>query len=153
MSFVIDHEFEIAAPAEIVWEVLTDFQRYGEWNPFCVECATTLTPGDPIRMQVNLTGKPQRVEEVIESCTPGQGFAYHMKPIPLGALSSQRTHRIEPVTATTSRYYSHFELKGWLKPLVVAIFGKGMRAGFGGMSEGVKQRAEATWRQRQKKTA
>jgi uncharacterized protein YndB with AHSA1/START domain len=151
MDFVIDQDLEIDAPAELVWQVLTDFARYGEWNPFCVECATTLKPGDAIRMKVILTGKPQEVEEVVESCTTGRGFAYHMKPIPLGALSSLRSHDIERTGASTARYRSHFELRGWLRPLVVALFGKGMQRGFGGMSAGIKQRAESLWQQQRKR--
>ena len=27
-------EIEIEAPANIVWQILTDFERYDEWNPF-----------------------------------------------------------------------------------------------------------------------
>ena len=27
---------QIAAPAQTVWDALVDFDRYSEWNPFCV---------------------------------------------------------------------------------------------------------------------
>jgi len=58
MPFVIDKTLEINAPAAIVWEVISDLPRYAEWNPFCVECSSTLRPGDPIG--VELPAMPHR---------------------------------------------------------------------------------------------
>jgi hypothetical protein len=37
MSKKLRTEIEIDAPAEKVWEVLTDFNRYEEWNPFIIK--------------------------------------------------------------------------------------------------------------------
>ncbi len=48
MAFIIEKNLEINAPAEVVWEVITDLARYPEWNPFCVECSSTMQPGDPV---------------------------------------------------------------------------------------------------------
>ena len=39
MSKTLVSEITIAAPANAVWEVLTDFAAYREWNPFIVEAA------------------------------------------------------------------------------------------------------------------
>jgi len=122
--FVIDRDIQIAAPAAVVWEVLTDLAKYPEWNPFCLECRSTLKPGDPIHMKVNLTGKPQDVEEVMAELVPGQRFAYHMKPMPLGALSSLRSHDLRSRGAELCSYRSYFELRGWLRPLVLGLFRK-----------------------------
>jgi uncharacterized protein YndB with AHSA1/START domain len=148
MKFVIDRSVTIQAPPEVVWEVLTDLPRYREWNPFCLECASTLQPGDEIHMKVNLTGKPQEVHEVMQELVPGRRFAYHMKPIPLGALASLRSHDVEPAPAGT-RYRSYFELRGWLRPLVLALYGARLEEGFAAMTAAVASRAEKLWAQRQ----
>jgi hypothetical protein len=34
MAKELNTTIEIDAPAETVWEVLTDFSRYNQWNPF-----------------------------------------------------------------------------------------------------------------------
>lgn len=47
---------DIDAPASVVWEVLTDFPRYGEWNTFCVGFETTGRIGDFVHMQVRIPG-------------------------------------------------------------------------------------------------
>lgn len=143
MAFVIEHNLEVNAPAETVWEVITDFPRYGEWNPFVVACETTLKPGEPIDMQVKLLGRPQHQQEIILDCEPGRGFSYRMKPVPPGALSSRRYHRIEALDGNRSRYHSRFELHGWLAPVVQGLLGGRLRTGFSGMSHGIRDRAEA----------
>ena len=152
MKFVIEKEVTVQAPAEVVWQALTDFPRYGEWNPFVLECRSSLKPGDGIHMKVALVGT-QGVDEVIESCAPGTGFAYHMKPYPLGALSSLRSHEIRAAGIDRVTYRSYFHLQGWLMPLVRALMGRRLEAGFSGMTAGLKQRAEQLWAQRRNKAA
>lgn len=143
MPLVIDATIEIDAPAAKVWEVLTDFERYGEWNTFCVEAASTLQPGDPIDMQVVLGGNRRAQREWIRSHTPGTEFSYTMKPVPLGALHSLRSHTVVPLGADRSRYESRFTLAGWLSPVVTLALGKHLRAGFAAMTAGVAERAVA----------
>jgi hypothetical protein len=133
----------------VVWEVLTDLPRYGEWNPFLPECRTTFKPGDPIDLQVKLMAKPQAQREWITEFVAGSRFAYRMKPVPLGALSSKRSHEVEARGPNRTRYRSSFQLMGWMMPLVRALLGRKLEAGFAGMNEGVQRRAESLWAQRQ----
>ncbi|MBF6170735.1 SRPBCC domain-containing protein [Nocardia blacklockiae] len=143
MTFTIDDTVDIDAPAEVVWKVLTDFAAYGEWNPFVADCRTTLEPGAPIDMRVRLVGaKPMHQREWIRTHTPGTEFSYSMKPVPLGALHSLRSHTLTPLPDGRCRYASHFEIGGWLRPLVTGLLGGALRRGFGGMTAGVKERAE-----------
>jgi len=153
MSFVIERTLEIAAPADVVWEVLTDFPHYAEWNPFLLDCKTTLKPGDPIDLRVKLLGPPQRqVEQMLEH-VPGRRFAYCMKPFPAGALRSLRSHDVESLGGSRTRYRSYFHLQGWLMPLVRALLGGRLQKGFSGMWEGLQMRSEQVWKQRQAKAA
>lgn len=150
MAFVIDHRLEIFTPAEVVWEVISDLSRYGEWNPFCIEAQSTLKPGDTIDMWVKLAKRPQFQREFITQYDVGRGFAYQMKPVPAGALSSRRSHEISVLDAECCRYHSHFSLQGWLMPLVRGLMGARLQTGFSGMSHAVKQRAEQLWEQRKR---
>lgn len=147
--FVIEKKLEINAPADVVWEVITDFARYGEWNPFIRAAQVDLRPGGIIDMQVQLMAKPQPQREWVKEVVPGKRFAYCMKPVPLNTLSSFRSHDVEPTGPGKTRYRSYFHLKGWLHGLVVALLGSKLEKGFAGMSEGIRTRAEALWAQRQ----
>jgi hypothetical protein len=143
MAFVIDDSVHIDAPAELVWRVLTDFEKYGEWNPFCFECSTTLVPGGPISMRERLVARRETVQrEVIRSHTPGVEFSHTMNPAPLGALRSLRSHTVTPLGAERCRYSSYFELNGWLHPVIAVMLGAAFKRGFGSMTAGLVRRAE-----------
>ena len=145
--FTIDRTLEIDAPAEIVWSVLTDFSRYGEWNPFVPEARCDLRPAGALEMQVRLSDKPgaktQFQREWVNSVGPGKTFSYSMKPVPLGALRSARVQTVEVLPDGRSRYRSHFEIAGWLQPVVTGLMGQRLRAGFEDMALGLKRQAEA----------
>lgn len=143
MGITIDHELEIDATAETVWEVIKDVATYPEWNPFVLSCQTSLKPGAPINMKVRLGKSIQKANEIIDEVHPGRGFSYRMKPLPMGALRSYRTHDIEATDLRRCIYRSHFELNGWLSPLVVGLMRSKLQAGFDGMAEALKKRAES----------
>jgi uncharacterized protein YndB with AHSA1/START domain len=150
MSFVIEKTLEIAAPPAVVWEVLTDFPKYPEWNPFVVECRSTLQPGEAMDMRVKLMAVPQRQVEWMNEHVPGQRFAYNMKPFPLGALRSLRSHDLTAAGADRTRYRSYFQLDGWMMPLVRGLMGGRIEVGMRGMWEGLQRRSEQLWAQRRK---
>lgn len=143
MTFRLDHTLEIDAPSDLVWEVLTDFERYGEWNPFVVACRTTLVPGESIEMRVHVFrafAQPQT--ETILSHEPGRAFSYGLADPPLGAIGSLRSHRVVPQGEGRTRYESKFELHGWLAPAVRIALGRSLRRGFGEMAVALAARAE-----------
>ncbi len=142
MSYVIDSERTIAAPLAVVWDVLTDLPRYGEWNPFCIECRSTLKPGDPIDMRVRLRSRPQSQRETIFEHVPNEYFCYGLDGGWLKAITSNRCQRLTAIDAQHTLYQSHFELSGWLMPLVRGLFRKNLEDGFRTMADGVKRRAE-----------
>lgn len=143
MPLIIDHSVRIQAPAATVWQVITDLASYPEWNPFCLEASSTLKPGDPIDMRVKLMGSVKTQREWMTDHEPGVYLAYRMKPVPLGALASKRSHRVIPLSDELTEYQSHFELRGWLMPLTRALLGSTLRQGFAGMTQGIVRRAEA----------
>lgn len=49
-------EIEINAPAEIVWEVLIDLDRYAEWSPFIVKSAGTPAVGQRLTNRLQPPG-------------------------------------------------------------------------------------------------
>ena len=144
MPLRIDHEHAIAAPAEVVWRVLTDFERYGEWNPFVIEAHCALEVGSAMDMRVRvLPFIVQGQREWVTKVEPGRGFCYGLPPSAGGALRSDRCHVITPEGPDRCRYVSRFAIEGWLSGVVRLMFGSRLRRGFTGMSAGVKARAEA----------
>jgi hypothetical protein len=153
MPLVIEHVYDIEAPPAVVWEVLTDLARYPDWNPFVVECRSTLIPGEPIDLFVKLRTRPQHQREWVTENVAGKRLSYGMKPFPLGALWSRRSHEIEELGSERTRYRSHMQLSGWLMPLVRALFGANLERGFAEMSAAVRTRSERLASERCRKGA
>jgi uncharacterized protein YndB with AHSA1/START domain len=140
----IDHTCEIEAPAEGVWRVLTDFEAYGEWNPFVVAAKSRLEVGAAMDMRVRvLPFMTQSQREWITSVEPGVGFCYGLAPRGAGALSSERCHRITAEGPNRCRYESRFAIDGWLSGIIGGLLGRQLRRGFTEMSAAVKARAES----------
>ena len=143
MSMEIDQSIEIGARPEVVWNVITDLARYPDWNPFVIACESTLLVGEPISMRVRLVSlfaQPQ-TETILEH-EPGQRLSYGLRGLPLGALQSMRSHLVLPAGSDGAHYESHFELSGWLAPLVRLLLGANLERGFKAMTEAIAARAE-----------
>src|SRR5689334_22236108 len=134
MAFVIDQTVDVAAPHAVVWRVVTDLARYGEWNPFVVACRSTLAVGDPIEMSVRLVPwitQPQR--ETIVEHESGKRLCYGLDGGVTGAIVSRRCHELAADGDGRTRYRSHFELSGWMAPVVRALLGGRLVHGFQAM--------------------
>ena len=148
MPFVLHHVVEVDAPPERVWEVIVDLPSYGEWNPFVVGAASTLEVGDPIEMKVKIFPfLTQRQRETIVEHESGKRLCYAVRGVPTGAIRSHRRHEVEALSPGRTRYTSHFELGGWLSPVVKLLLGGRLTIGFKGNTRGLKERAEALSRQ------
>jgi hypothetical protein len=53
----IDTHIDIAAPPERVWEVLTDFTHYGEWNPFFVAVEGKPEQGEKLALHTKYSAR------------------------------------------------------------------------------------------------
>ena len=138
------HTVEIAAPAERVWQVIVDLDRYPEWNPFVVACRSSLRVGEPIEMRVRVFpffAQPQR--ETILEHEPGRLLCYGLPKRGSGALFSRRCHEVEAQGPERARYVSRFELDGWMEPVVRSLLGRLLAAGFAAMSAAIGERAES----------
>ena len=119
---------EIAAPKELVWQVITDFATYGEWNPFVTACDAELRAGAPISMTLCCKNVRDQVE-FVSQVIPGELFEYRMKPVgPL--LHSYRQHEVIALDDGNTRYRSTFELNGWISGLVGLSLGSALQDGF-----------------------
>ena len=50
-------EIEIEAPPGRVWDILTDFERYAEWNPFVREIQGDLRKGAKLEVRLGPPGE------------------------------------------------------------------------------------------------
>ena len=139
----VSASLEIDAPIERVWQILKDFDRYHEWNPFTPRVESTLRIGDPIHLHVRLVGK--RLSHRVEFVTRNQPYTlgWEMK---LGAPALLHAERVQVLTAIDghrTHYRTEDRFSGWLRPLVLALFGGAMERGFRDCALGLKKAAES----------
>lgn len=147
-------QIEIDAPLAVVWDVMTDTERYGEWNPF-VERAETAQPaavGNPIVLHVvwatgARTRSPERItvldgpttDPATGTTTALMSYVYEGLPSKLGLVRGVRHQRLTQRPGGPTTYETVEEFSG---PLV-RLAGPGRVAdGFRRHAEGLKKRAE-----------
>ncbi|MFC5731150.1 MULTISPECIES: SRPBCC domain-containing protein [Nocardioides] len=145
----------IEAPLEVVWQVMLDTERYGEWNPFVERAVTPQPPavGNPIVLHVVWAGggrtrSPERISALDGPATdPGTGettallsYVYEGLPAKLGLVRGTRHQRLRQVPGGPTSYDTVEEFRG---PLV-RLAGPGRVAdGFRRHAEALKRRAES----------
>jgi len=145
---------EIDAPLAVVWDVMLDTERSGEWNPFVERAETPQPPavGNPIVLHVvwangGRTRSPERITALEGPLTdPASGtttalmsYAYEGLPSRLGLVRGVRHQRLIQSPGGPTSYETVEEFRG---PLI-ALAGPGRVAdGFRRHAEGLKRRAE-----------
>ena len=139
-------ETSIDAPIDVVWSVMTDTDRYPEWNPFVreVECEQPPVTGTPIRLHVEFAGgkqvtSPERIT-VLEPPYDDDGvqratmaYVYEGWPARLGLVRGTRWQRLTQEAGGPTRYATVEEFSGPLVPL----------AGPARVEEGFRRHADA----------
>jgi len=140
---VVRSEIEIDAPVARVWEILTDLERYPDWNPFTQRVESTLEVGAEVHLYTRLRGEQlaHRVEYVTEH-VPGERICWGMTMGTRMALEAERRQVLTPQGPTRTRYLTDDTITGLLTPIVMAFWGEAMQRGFDGVAAALKKRSE-----------
>jgi uncharacterized protein YndB with AHSA1/START domain len=128
-------ERDLPAPIEVAWATLTDFASYPAWNPFTTEVETTLTPGSPIRMRVNLGWAHVWQTETVRAVDPPHHVAWALDHLPAWLLRARRDQRLTALPDGTCRYRTEDTIGGALLPFVRLLYGRGLTDGFAAMAD------------------
>lgn len=134
---------DIHAPAEAVWDILVDVEKYGEWNPFSTRVETTLEVGSPVDLYVDMGLFKIRQPELIQAVEAPVLLAWGMTMGAPFLLFTRREQRLEVLDEARCRYHTSDAFSGLLAPLVAGLFGHIIRRGFNDVARALKARAEA----------
>lgn len=154
-NLVTSIKVDIDAPASLVWEVLTDFARYAEWNTFCPGLKTTGQLGDLVYMQVRIPGTDQiiPVNEYLVAYEPERLLSWEQRPTDDNKDAARRDQYVEAVGADRCRYFTTDLFLGLNADTIMREHGAWVKAGFDQVARDVKQRAEALHTARRGNTA
>jgi hypothetical protein len=139
---------EIDAPASVVWQVLTDLPRYGEWNPFCVRAESTLEIGAPIYMILTNFWNDQLAPNIEYVCAfePEKLLSWELKHTPEWPYAARRDQVITALGLDRCSYYTTDAFYGETGLHVMRFCGGWVKAAFDGTALALKARAEAIHR-------
>jgi hypothetical protein len=146
---------EIQAPSAVVWEVLTDLEQYGEWNPFCVRCVSTLQMGAPVHMNLVEYTSPGRLNHNVEyicAFEPEKMLSWEMPWTEQWPYPARRDQIIETLGEHHCRYYSTDAFLGENGIHVMRFVGAWVERAFNDTANALKVRAEARFAELQRRT-
>ena len=143
MSPQVRTEVEIRASPARVWDVLTDFAAYPDWNPFIPRIDGPITVG--ARLDARLQppgGRGMRFRPTVLAAAPRRELRWlgHLG-IP-GLFDGEHAFRIEPLGPDRVRFVQEERFAGLLTPLLLRFVERGTRRGFEAMNRALKTRAE-----------
>ena len=137
-------QIEIEATPDRVWEILTDFAAYPEWNPFIQTIEGDAAPGSKLEVRIEPPGgRAMTFKPTVLEAAPRQELRWLGRVLLPGLFDGEHSLRIEPIDDSRVRFTQAERFTGVLVPL----FGKGLgktQRGFTAMNEALKRRAEAT---------
>jgi uncharacterized protein YndB with AHSA1/START domain len=144
---VYSDEVTIEAPVELVWEILLDFDKYGEWNGFCPTAKNdSLELGSPVDMMVNLGGELSRQVEFISRVEPHRCIAWAMQNLPEDPVHAVRSQHLKRLDDKRCTYVSVDEFSGPQMAGMMEHFAPLVEAGFNRCAYDLKEYAEKTYR-------
>ncbi len=136
----IHTEIDIAASPEVVWDILSDLERYPEWNPYHVRVDGRLEPGSILDLEIHKpNGEQVRLSPRIMCLNPFQCLSWG-GGIP-GIFQGEHVFKLLPLTENTTRLIHSEVFSGFAVPFASL---DAIEEGYEQMNQALKTRAEAS---------
>ena len=136
-------EIEIDAPPERVWQVLTDFGSYREWNPFITSIEGE--PREGAKLEVRIAppgGRPMTFKPTVRAAEPNRELRWLGRVLLPGVFDGEHVLAIEPLGEGRSRFIQSERFTGLLVGPLRRTLDK-TEQGFEQMNQALKARAES----------
>jgi len=149
MQRAVEHRIGVQAPAELVWEIVSDFSSWGDWNPIHPLAEGQMKIGTPLTVHHALPGEPVRViQPVVQDWVPYEQL--HWRTSRLGGfVTAIRYLEIESMGPASSTFSNGELFMGLLVRWVSRDERRKLRAAFTQMGEALRDHAETVWAARQ----
>ncbi len=136
-------EIVIKATPAAVWKVLTDFPRYGEWNPFITSLEGLTTQGSKLvaRMEPP-NGSAMTFKPTVLVANTNKEFRWLGHLLFPGLFDGEHIFELYESTDGTTTFVQREQFTGILVPLFSKMLDTKTLAGFEMMNKKLKQRVE-----------
>lgn len=138
----VNAEAEIAAPPDRVWRILTDLDRYPEWNPYLSRVEGELGVGNTLVVNAGSTeGKNWRFKPTVTILDPGRELRWQGHLLTRGLFSGEQFFLLRALDSGQTRLVQGGNFAGLLLKYMGSFLTDTAR-GFVGMNQALKARAE-----------
>ena len=137
----IQTDVVINASSSKVWQVLTDFEAYPQWNPFIRQMSGSARPGGQLTIGLNLSGSTITIQPTVLVVQPERELRWIGRLFIPGVFDGEHSFIIEPQGASQVHFVQSETFNGVLVPFSGTILSDTER-GFQEMNLALKKRAE-----------
>ena len=138
-------QIEIEATAEQVWEVLTDFAAYPEWNSVMWPDGGEVRSGARLRVRVRMPGGLRvKFQPIVRRAERGRELCWHGR-LPARLLEGVHYFTIEPLGENRVRFVQREVYAGILAPIYIRVMEGWVRRAYQEMNRELKLRSERVW--------
>ena len=136
-------EIEIDASLEQVWNILTDFSRLPEWNPFMQRASGVVKPGEKIEVLLQPPdGMGMTIKPTLLKVEPQRELRWLGHLLIPGLFDGEHIFSLEPVGDNQVKLVHREKFRGVLVGVILRMVGNNTRRGFEAMNEALKAEAE-----------
>jgi hypothetical protein len=132
----------IDAPKQQVWQVLTNFSAYHQWNPLYTEVEGKCLAGARIRVRVQMGDRTLRYAPEIRTVVPQGELAWNEHLILRGLFDGEHHFVLESIDGGHTRLVQQDRYSGALVPPLMKLYQGQAEAGFRRMDDALKKRVE-----------
>jgi hypothetical protein len=138
-------EIEIDAPAERVWDTLTNIADYSIWNRFIPHLAGILAPGERLEVRIEPPGgAAMTFRPTVLAVEPARRLRWVGHLLTPGLFDGEHQFEIHPLGPGRVRFVQQERFTGVLVPLFARNLDAHTLPGFTAMNAALKARAEAS---------
>ena len=136
-------EIEIQASAERVWQLLTDFPSFPQWNPFIRKATGNIRVGERLEVNIQPSGASgMTFRPTVLKAEPNRELRWLGHLLISGLFDGEHSFTIEPLGEGRVRFTQREVFTGLLVPLLARGLDTDTRRGFEEMNQALKARAE-----------
>lgn len=140
---IIRTKIEINASADQVWQVLTDIDKYPEWNPFIKKISGNLHPGERLKVIIHPPGKKESVfKPVVLKVDKNREFCWLGHLFFPGIFDGEHRFQIESISDSSVLFHHNEHFSGILVPVFWKTLFNHVRIGFMEMNQALKLHVE-----------
>jgi hypothetical protein len=143
--FRIEHRLGIPVPAPVVWQVVSQLERWAEWNPLYVKAEGALKIGAQLTLTQALDGRPTvLIQPTIVDWVPDAQILWRLQQNS-GLVQRLRYIEIDKLADDACIFSNGEDWSGLLAGLVPVEVRKALRKGYEAMGEAVRDQSLKLW--------